>query len=64
MHGDRGDMHARFAIAMLAALVLVNDNALTSRDDRNLEAANPIRPLHDGSLATLRDVATTAGGRE
>ena len=34
-------MHARFTIGLLAVLGLV----LTARDDWNLEAANPVRPL-------------------
>ena len=41
---NRADMHARFAIALLAALGLVSGNALTARNDRSLEAANPVRP--------------------
>ena len=41
---NHADMHARFAIALLAALGLVSGNALTARNDRSLEAANPVRP--------------------
>jgi len=38
-------MRGRFAIALLAALGLVDVNALTARRDSDLEAANPVRPL-------------------
>jgi cytochrome c peroxidase len=41
---NRADMRARFAIVLLAALGLVSGNALTARNDRSLEAANPVRP--------------------
>ncbi len=39
------DMHARFAIAVLAVFGVVNGAALTAHKDRNVEAANPVRPL-------------------
>ena len=41
---NRADMHARFTIGLLAALGLVSGAALTARNNRSLEAANPVRP--------------------
>src|SRR3954468_13153438 len=38
-------MHARVAIAVLGAVGLVTGDALGARNHRNLEAANPVRPL-------------------
>ena len=38
-------MHARLAIAVLAAAGLVTGATLGARNDRNLETANPVRPL-------------------
>ena len=38
------DMHARYAVALLATLGLVSGHAVTARNDVNLEAANPVRP--------------------
>src|SRR3954470_10621043 len=38
-------MHARVAIALLAAIALITGDALGARNDRNLEAANPLRAL-------------------
>lgn len=38
-------MHARFAIAVLAAAGLVTGATLGARNDRNLETANPVLPL-------------------
>jgi cytochrome c peroxidase len=42
---NRADMHARFAIALFAALGLGSGVARTARNYRDLEAVNPIRPL-------------------
>jgi cytochrome c peroxidase len=42
---NAADMVARLAIALLAALSLVNANAATGPDSRNLEADNPVRAL-------------------
>src|SRR4051812_5017938 len=39
------DMHARLAVAFLAALGLVNANAPTPSHNENLEADNPVRAL-------------------
>jgi cytochrome c peroxidase len=44
------DMHARFAIVVLAAVGLVNGDALGARNDRNLETANPLRALPPSPL--------------
>jgi cytochrome c peroxidase len=38
-------MHARLVIAVLAAVGLITADRLVARDDWNLEAANPVRPL-------------------
>jgi len=38
-------MHGRLAIAVLAAAGLVTGATLGARNDRNLETANPVRPL-------------------
>src|SRR3954453_341116 len=38
-------MHARLAIAVLAAVGLVSGGTLGARNNRNLETANPVRPL-------------------
>src|SRR3954453_6862584 len=38
-------MHARLAIAVLAAVGLVSGDTLGARNNRSLETANPVRPL-------------------
>ena len=38
-------MHARFAVALLAALGLAGSDSRTARNHVELEAANPVRPL-------------------
>src|SRR3954468_16922940 len=45
LHVSAAGMHARLAIALLAALVLVSANARTAPNDGNLEADNPVLPL-------------------
>ena len=42
---NAADMEARLPIALLAAVSLLNGDALSARNDRNLEAANPLRAL-------------------
>jgi mono/diheme cytochrome c family protein len=45
VHVNCAEMHARFAIAVLAVLGVLNGEALTAHKDRSVEAANPVRPL-------------------
>src|SRR3954465_565584 len=48
------DMHARLAIALLAALGLVNANAVTGPNSGKLEADNPLRALSPPPLGIDR----------
>src|SRR3954471_15421682 len=38
------EMHRRYVVALLATLGLVSGHACTARNDRSLEAPNPVRP--------------------
>ena len=47
---DAADMHARFAIALFAAVGLVTGATRTARNHQELESANPLRPLPTSPL--------------